>query len=72
MRMPSRDETMTPRRYQPARVELHCPAIYTHTRIGGTDGHPANNHRGAARHESRASAVLWSDDRHHRTRCSVH
>jgi hypothetical protein len=32
MRMPSRDETMTPRRYQTARVELHWPAIDTHTR----------------------------------------
>jgi hypothetical protein len=32
MRMPSRDETMTPRRYQAARVQLHCPAIDAHTR----------------------------------------
>ena len=32
MRMPSRDERMAPRRYQAARVQLHCPAIDTHTR----------------------------------------
>jgi hypothetical protein len=32
MRMPSRDERMTPRRYQTARVQLHCQAIDTHTR----------------------------------------
>ena len=32
MRMPRRDEHMTPHRYQVARVQLHCPAIDTHTR----------------------------------------
>jgi hypothetical protein len=32
MRMPSREERMTPRRYQEARVQLHCPAVGTHTR----------------------------------------
>jgi hypothetical protein len=29
---PSRDERMTPRRYDAARVEVHCSAIDTHTR----------------------------------------
>jgi hypothetical protein len=29
---PSRDERMAPRRYDAARVEVHCSAIDTHTR----------------------------------------
>lgn len=32
MRMPRRDERMTPRCYQAARVQVHCSAIETHTR----------------------------------------
>ena len=32
MRMPRREERMAPRRYQAARVQLHCPATATHTR----------------------------------------
>jgi hypothetical protein len=32
MRPPSREERMTPGRYQAARVQLHGPAIDTHTR----------------------------------------
>jgi hypothetical protein len=32
MRIPRREEHMAPRRYQAARVQLHCPAIDTHTR----------------------------------------
>jgi hypothetical protein len=29
---PDRDERMAPHRYEAARVEVHCPAIDTHTR----------------------------------------
>jgi hypothetical protein len=32
MRMPRREEHMTPRRYQTARVQVHWPAVDTHTR----------------------------------------
>ena len=32
MRMPRREEHMAPRRYQVARVQVHCPAIDTPTR----------------------------------------
>jgi hypothetical protein len=32
MRMPRREERMAPRRYQVARVQVHCPAVDTHTR----------------------------------------
>jgi hypothetical protein len=32
MRMPRREDHMAPRRYQTARVQVHCPAIDTHTR----------------------------------------
>jgi hypothetical protein len=29
---PTREERMTPCRYQAARVQLHCPVVDTHTR----------------------------------------
>ena len=32
MRMPGRDERRAARRYQAARVELHCPATTAHAR----------------------------------------
>jgi hypothetical protein len=32
MRMPNREERTAPRRYQTARVQVHCSAIDTHTR----------------------------------------
>jgi hypothetical protein len=32
MRMPRREEHIAPHRYQAARVQLHCPAVDTHTR----------------------------------------
>ena len=32
MRIPRREEHMMPRRYQAARVQVHCPAVDTHTR----------------------------------------
>lgn len=32
MRMPRREEHTAPRRYQAARVQVHCPATDTHTR----------------------------------------
>jgi hypothetical protein len=32
MRMPGRDERMAARRYEAARVELHCPASAAHAR----------------------------------------